>query len=368
MPASQSGIPRHMNARPPLFYFLIAIAFVSASVGMNSRARADDANAKRATLETQAASADARQAALALFELAEMDDHDYRFASALARYEASIARDPSHRYAIRARSHADTLRAHSEGDFEPYAELEHIRRDRIAARDPVALAKLAQDADAFPPGLVRVEARMLAGDAFLSQGDTARGLSLLDLVDQDPKTDPILHHQAAHELVDTYLARNNPDAAMQVATRPNEDPTLAKTVTKWNRRRQLRSASMAVLALFALSSMLAIGRSAARGDGPEVAQNVKRFAPLAIAFAAWIALFGGLLAASFERGNESPFLALGLASVPIFFIARAWGASGGVSRSAKIGRAARAAASIAAVAFVVLSSVGNGVYLAGFGL
>jgi hypothetical protein len=357
-----------MNARHGLFYFVIVAATGATIATWQSPARADDEDARRAKLEAQASSGDAHQASLALFELAEMDDHDYRFASALARYDASIARDPSHRYALRARAHADTLRSHSEGDFEPYSELEHLRRDHVAARDNDALAKLAADADAFPPGLVRVEARMLAGDAFLSQGDRAHGLALLNLVDQDPKADPILHHQAAHELVDAYLSRNNPEAAMAVATRPNEDPLLLKTVKTWLRRRQLHCASITVLALFAVSSLLGIGRGIWRGRSREFAQTVKHFAPLAIAFAAWIALFGGLLAASYEKGNESPFFALGLCALPIFLIARAWGATGGISRAARIGRATLAAASIAAVAFVVLSTVGDGLYLSGFGL
>jgi hypothetical protein len=357
-----------MNARPLPFYFVIVMTMTTAWLSGISRANADDANARRAALETQSTSSDARRAALALYELAELDDHDYRFASALARYDASIARDPSHRFALRARTHGDTLRSHSEGDFAPYSELEHIRRDPVASRDPVALLKLAADADAFPPGLVRVEARMLVGDALVSQGDTARGLPLLDLVDRDPKADTILHHQAAHELVDSYLLQNDPDAAMQVATRRNEDPTLAKTVTHWIRRRQLRKVSIAVLALFALASTIAIARGAANGKSGAVGRSLKRFAPLALAFAAWIGLFGGVLAASFEKGNESPFLVLAAGAVPVFFIARAWGASGGDSRAERIARAALAAASIAAIAFVVLSSVGNGVYLAGFGL
>jgi hypothetical protein len=357
-----------MNARALLFYFVASLVGL-ACITRSTRALADDPeDAKRTKLESQVEGADAKQAAIALYELAEMDEHDYRFASALARYDASIARDPSHRYALRARAHGDTLRTHSEGDFQPYSELEHIRRDRLASRDPIALAKLAADADGFPPGQVRVEARMLAGDAFLAQGDLARALPLLDLVDTDSKADPILHHQAAHELVDTYLAHGNPEAAMQVAMRPNEDPTLAKTVARSIRRRRFGSISIVTLALFALASLVSIGRGAMRGKAGEISLNVKRFAPLAVAFAAWIALFGGILAASFERGNESPFIVLGLSAVPIFFIARAWSASGSESRAARLGRAALTAACVAATAFVVLTWVGGGVYLAGFGL
>jgi hypothetical protein len=334
----------------------------------NSRAIADDADTKRATLETQAESGDAKQAAIALFDLAEMDEHDYRFASALARYDASVARDPSHRYALRARAHADTLRAHSEGDFAPYSELEHVRRDRVASRDPVALAKLAQDADGFPPGQVRVEARLLVGDTLLAQGDLQKALPLLDLVDADPLTDPILHHQAAHELVDAYLLENDPEDAMKVALRPHEDPALLDTVKRSMRRTRARSGAVVVLALFVVVSGIAIARGIARGKSAGMLQAMKRFAPLAIGFAAWIAVFGGILATSYEKGNESPFIALGLAVLPIFMIARAWSAAGAESSFVKIGRAVLSAASVAAIAFVVLTYVGNGMYLAGFGL
>lgn len=353
------------NARPLLFYCTMSI---TCALLWNSRALADDADAKRVTLETEAESADAKQAALALFELAEMDEHDYRFASALARYDASVARDPSHRYALRARAHADTLRTHSEGDFAPYSELEHIRRDRIASRDPVALAKLAQDADGFPPGLVRVEARMLVGDTLLAQGDLIKALPLLDSVDADPMTDPILHHQAAHELVDAYLLENDPEDAMKVALRPHEDPALLDKVKRSIRRGHARTGALIVLALFGLASSIAIARGVARGKTADIVRALKRFLPLAIGFAAWIAAFGGILAASYEKGNESPFIALGLATIPIFLIARAWGAAGAESRIAKIARAILAAASVAAIAFVVLSYVGSGMYMKGFGL
>lgn len=364
-----------MNVRTLGISFAIALA----TVIILPSARADDSTlgaaadtssdaTKRSGLESQAASGDSKQAALALYQLAEMDDHDFRFASALARYDASIARDPSHRYALRARAHADTLRAHSEGDFAPYAELERVRRDRSAARDPQALMTLASDADHFPPGAVRVEARMLAGDAFMAQGDRTRGLALLELVDLDSKADPILQHQAAHELVEAYLAQSDAPAAMAVASRPKHDPALLKRVKIWQRRQRMRAASIVILAVFALFSTFAIGRSIARGSSSEISRSMKRFAPLAIAFAAWVGVFGGILAASFERGNESPFLVLAVAAVPIFLIARAWGATGSISKIARVGRALFSAASIAAVAFVVLTYVGNGIYLAGFGL
>jgi hypothetical protein len=243
-----------------------------------------------------------------------------------------------------------------------------VRRDRVASRDPVALAKLAQDADAFPPGAVRVEARMLVGDTLLAQGDLNKALPLLDLVDADPMTDPILHHQAAHELVDAYLLENDPEDAMKVAMRPHEDPALRDKVKRSIRRAHARSGALLVLALFASASSIAIARGAARGKTSDILRALKRFVPLAIAFAAWIAAFGGILAASYEKGNESPFIALGLATTPIFLIARAWSAAGAESRVAKIARALLSAASVAAIAFVVLTYVGNGMYMAGFGL
>ncbi|MGH7328401.1 MAG: hypothetical protein ACREJX_08630, partial [Polyangiaceae bacterium] len=252
-----------MNARAPLFY-LLALVVLAIAILCSSSARAADDAAKRAQLEADAASGDSKKAALALYQLGTMDDDAFRFASALARFDASLVRDPSHRYALRARNRGDTLRAHSEGDFGPYAELERIRRDHVAARDPTALGKLVADANDFPPGLVRVEARMLAGDAFLAQRNYAKALPLLELVITDPKCDPISFHQASHEVVETDLANGDPDSAARIAALPHEDPGLAKKVKIWRRRKSGRAIANVVLAAFAIACFVAIARAIRR--------------------------------------------------------------------------------------------------------
>lgn len=353
-----------MNARAALFHFLL----VGAALFFARPLLADDA-AKRATLEQEATSSDARKAALALYELGKLDDEELRFASALARYDASLVRDPSHRYALRARTRGDTLRGHSEGDFAPYAELEKLRRDRIAARDPAALDKLVADADGFPPGQVRIEARMLAGDAFLARGDRAKALVLLEKVATDPLVDAILLHQSSHELVDAYLAADDPGSALRIATLPREDPSLAKKVRTWVRRRNLRLVALGVLGLFALGTVAALGRAGRRGEMTAVRASVVRFVPLAIAFAAWTGAVGGVLAASYESGNQTPFIVVAIATLPIVLMARIWSASAGASKPAfRAARGLLSAASIFAMAFVVLASISDGIYLGGFGL
>ena len=357
-----------MNARAPLLYFFaLALLAIVAFSAISARAAEDPV--RRAQLEAEAASGDSKKAALALYQLGTMDDDAFRFASALARFDASLVRDPSHRYALRARNRGDTLRAHSEGDFEPYAELERIRRDHVAARDPAALDKLVADANGFPPGLVRVEARMLAGDAFLAQRNYAKALPLLELVITDPKVDPISFHQASHELVDAYLANEDPDSAARIAAIPREDPGLAKKVKIWRRRKSGRGIANDVLATFAIACFVAVARAIRRGELDVVKRTLRKFTPLAILFAIWIGAFGGILASSYESGNEAPFVVLAIIALPIFLLARAWGASSpNASLPFRLGRAALTAAAMLAAAFVVLSSMKDGMYLGGFGL
>ena len=358
-----------MNARLRLLYFLAIVTLATTLVASRPTRAAEDLAAKRARLEAEAASSDSKKAALALYELGKMDDDDFRFASALARFDASLVRDPSHRYALRARSRGDTLRAHSEGDFAPFAELEKIRRDHVAARDPAALDKLVADANDFPPGLVRVESRMLAGDAFLARREFDKALPILELVITDPKADPISFHQASHEVVDTYLALENPDAAARIAALPHEDPTLAKKVKIWRRRKNGRELAGVVLAAFAIACFVAIARAIRRGELDALKTTLKKFAPLAVLFAIWIGACGGILASSYETGNEGPFVVLAIVALPIFFLARAWSASSAnASLLFRVGRGLLTAGAMLAAAFVVLASMRDGIYLGGFGL
>ena len=70
---------------------------------------------------------------------------------------------------MRAGDRAEWLRSRSEGDFVPLTRLEKLRRDPAQSSDPAAVDGLAHDADSFPPGMVRVEARMLVSEAWLGR-------------------------------------------------------------------------------------------------------------------------------------------------------------------------------------------------------
>ncbi|MEO8798210.1 MAG: hypothetical protein ABI551_10020, partial [Polyangiaceae bacterium] len=237
--------------------------------------------------------------AVALYELATADDAAFRFASALREYEASLAKDPSHRFALRARARAETLRTHAEGDFAPFTTLERFRRDPGADREPAKLAALATEADAFPPGLVRVEARMTAADGWRALGDDAKELPLLEEVARDPSADPVAFHAASRKLVDAYLARGDRARADAIASLPNQEPELATKIAITLRRRTLRSIATAFLALFVLVSGVGVARALRRGEGRAVGAAVRRFAPLAFGFALWTGVAGGLLASSY---------------------------------------------------------------------
>ena len=55
------------------------------------------------------------------------------------------------------------------------ARLDRIRQDPAVANDPSAIEALARDADTFPAGTVRVDARMLVAEAWLGSRSTSGG-------------------------------------------------------------------------------------------------------------------------------------------------------------------------------------------------
>jgi hypothetical protein len=124
----------------------------------------------RAALQRAIAAADdAPATGEAWLLLGQLDEDDFAFARAVEDDRAAIKAAPDTRWAIRAGDRADWLRARSEGDFAPLARLERVRRDTAAASDPAAIDALARDLEAFPPGTVRVEARMLVAEANLGR-------------------------------------------------------------------------------------------------------------------------------------------------------------------------------------------------------
>ena len=95
--------------------------------------------------------------------------------------------------------------------------------------------------------------------------------------------------------------------------------------------------------------------------------ELRRLAPVATLFVAFVALAGGLLATKYEAGNAAPFLLLGAAVLPLLLLARAWSSVGSQASGARAARALLCGASVVATAFVLLDWF-DPQYLTGFGL
>ena len=319
----------------------------------------------------QAAAGSERDAqAEALFRLAELDDKDGRYKAALEKYEASVARSPSSRYVPRASARATVLRTHAEGDFAPFARLEAVRINPKRADDPAEIDALARDAEGFPEGLVRVEARMVVAEAYLGRlGRPDDGIAMLRKVAADPNADPLTGRHAARALVEALVSKNDLPGAVQVThdLGPALDPLLAKRVATLVRRTAVHRGALAVLGLRALFAGSALLGAARKKELVKVARAAGRTLPLVFLFAAYTGLAGGALASAYESGNSAPFLALGAVLMPLVLVARAWGAAGSTHPALRAARAVLCASTVLAAAFLVLESVDTS-YLAGFGL
>ena len=99
----------------------------------------------------------------------------------------------------------------------------------------------------------------------------------------------------------------------------------------------------------------------------DVLQRVRASSRIVLAYAAYVAVVGALLAAGYEEGTARPFLLFGAVLVPLLLLARAWGAAGSQEPRARGMRAALCAASALGAAFLVLEHV-DVAYLEGLGL
>lgn len=264
----------------------------------------------------------------ATFEEARAAEERYAFAEALALYEQ----------VPNSEERAAWLRARSEGDFEPLAQLERARRDPAPDVDKLVIA-----ADAYPEGLVRVEAWVFAADTYLRRGRPEDAVPLWRKAARDPKADPVLAQAALRSAVRTHLAAGDLDGA-KVDLQWRHDESAAKEVARHVRRRRLHMASIVVIAVVLAIVARAVKRARRLGV-------TRRDATLVLGFAGFIALAGAALALGYEGATAGPFLELGAALVPLLLAARAWSAAGGAPRAV---RAAACAASVAAAAFLVL--------------
>jgi hypothetical protein len=313
---------------------------------------------------------DGEALAEAHFQKGQLDEDHAAFAQALVDYGAAIAAAPNTRWALRASDRIDWLRARSEGGFAPLAALERVRRDPAIGADAASIEALAQQAETFPPGTVRVEARMLVAEAWLGRmhrPDAA--LAELRLVSDDPAADPLTTRLAEREVVDVLVAAGRIDeAAAEARLHANRlDARFVRQVSRLLLRRALRYAALCVIACFAALAGSSVARATRAGTLGDMARELRRLAPVAALFVAFVALGGSALASNYESGNASPFLWLGAAVLPLVLVARAWSAVGSARASARVARSFLCAATVLAVAFLLLDTV-NPQYLAGFGL
>ena len=304
-----------------------------------------------------------------LYTTAEQEEKDLSLAAALHDYEASVAADPSNRWVLRANARARWLRERSEGDFAPLVRLERVRRDPTAQRDARAVEALAHDLEAFPPGEVRVEARMFVAESYLTLlGRPIDGERELDALLDEPgvktKGDAAIRAQAASRLVDIAMARGDVAAGKRAAARAGSGSAqLGARVAQWARRRLLERASVAVLAIFVLAGGAAAGR---RLRGARVTA-LGAFVAKAALICVYLAIFAAVLAGSYENGHTLPFIALPIAILPIAILARAWALAGASTNAARTLRAIFGAVAVAAAAFLVLDRI-DVRYLESFGL
>jgi hypothetical protein len=262
------------------------------------------------------------------------------------------------------------LRAHSEGDLVPYAMLERVRRAPTLSSDPHAVDELVRAAETFPPGAVRVEVWTLAAEAYAHRfGRPIEAEALLRRVVVDADADRILAQKAARDLVTLCLARGDLASAAEVVSLAGAraDPKLAGDVRRAYRRRNVHHASSAVLVAMLVLAARALLVAWRRGTAGRVRAALASMWKLALGYSVYVALGGALLASGYEAETQKPFLWLGVVLVPIFLVARAWGAAGGATTAARAGRATLCAVGALGSAFLVLEVI-DVKLLEGFGL
>jgi hypothetical protein len=295
-----------------------------------------------------------------------MNEEAFDFATAAANYAASRTLQPKGAYSAQAAIRGEYLRSHSEGDFAPLVRLERLRRDPARANDPIAIEALVHDAADFAPGLVRVESRLLAAEAYRGRLHSAGAeVPLLWEVVRDPYADVLSARQAAAEIVASETNQGHLEAALDAVheLRGELDPSMAATVDRLLRRRWAHTIALVEMGVFFALLTLALLRR--RGGG--ALAGVRRILPLAAAFCLFVAGGGGLLASSYEAGSAGPFFVLGAAILGISLLSRAWSSIGSKRVSARLGRSMVAASCVVAATFLLLEKLTPQV-LDGFGL
>jgi tetratricopeptide (TPR) repeat protein len=320
-----------------------------------TRAIAGIAAAALVTIAAGAAWAGDRAAAEQSFARAEQAAKDLAFAEALSAYRAAIAADPSAPFARVARARADDLEAHAEGGFRPLAQLEAVRRDPRSLGDRESLFAFAREVEAFPPGRVRAEARMLVAEKWQKLGDPLAAIAALERTAGDASADKLTRALALSQLWTLRRQRGEIREALAAVERdPDVSPALTLEVRRVARRERMRVAAIAVLSVLAAIGAASIAWLAKKArDVRDVPARVVR--PAAVAFALYLGGAGALLVHFHGGGDGRPFVWFGLGVLALDVIARAFVRASGARRLPV--RAAWAAACVAGVAAAAFLAV-----------
>ncbi len=322
------------------------------------RAAQDAGDLARAGVLYRAAaqSADVREAAEGEYFLGALADDGLDFRTALTAYRASVARDPSSRYAARAVARIDDLNDHAEGNFGPLVALEAVRRNARRANDPRAIATLDREIQDFPPGRVRAEARLLVADAYFGRLDRPRDAAreFLALAGDSAATAD-LRDLAAERLVQARGKLSEESLAVRELTAIHANPDVLHTARVMARRVVLRHIAQVITAVMAVVGAVSLVRVVLGGKLRRMLNAWLR--PLPLAHLAMLTVGGAVLARTYDGHEGTPFYALGSGALGVYFLATAWSLVGSVRPRARVGRALLCCAAVLSVAYLTMELI-----------
>lgn len=330
---------------------------------------ANDLDAARRFLEPVANSTESSLAAQAWALLGEISERQLRFHEALAAYRTSVARDPGGRYAARALARVEYLQARSEGDFVPLTILERVRSDPKRISDPAAIAELVRAARAFPPGWVRSEALLLAGQAYASRLDRPHEAGeVLHELATDSGASRDMRRLALQLLAQVRERTGEIDRALNEQRQLGGDPNTIARLQRLLRRRVLYRVALSTIVSVLFVGIATSVRALRAGRGRDLRRAW--FRPLPLAHIAMLSVGGGLLARTHDDPGTNhfpPFLGLGVGALLVYLSATAWSLMGSSRHLARVGRALACALAMLAVSFLAMHRFDPGM-LDGIGL
>jgi len=293
-------------------------------------------------------------AARASFLLAELDETERNYPSALAHYRDVLAIDPGNWYAVSARARIDALAIY-DGGYALLARLDAVRKDPQKANDGFAIDALHKEAIQFPAGRVRNEALLFVAEAYVGRlHRPADAVTPALAVAKDEHGDAV-HRSAGYELAYSAMhAIGDLDRERrELGSDPQAPDSVRSRVKRDVRRHSLHATSIAIASTGLALFVWALVRTLRRGRWSIASQTA--FDLRAIGFLAILVFGGYLLGEKWEAGQGAHFLPFGIALVLVHLLVACWrGAYGDESAFRRAIGSLTAAACVLAAAYLVL--------------